>query len=174
MIRFRLIAHAARLAFPVAAFAFGLMPVSVSGQAPIAARDEVVWHWFGACAGSDSLAFNVSLDGKPVYSSTFPICRQRRADIKPDRQQRLLQFRFAGVPRRFVVRSRAAGVQLIEGNVWETGGERHAILLGVSLAAGDQVLMNLHLVASTDGASRSEGPRGFVITTRPVRVSRQK
>src|ERR1700674_3271862 len=154
-----------RLLRYVVALAFALMPGSVTAQAPTSARDEVVWHWVGTCGRSDSLASNVSLDGKPVYTSTFPICRQRRADIKPDRQQRLLQFRFAGVPRRFGVRSRAAGIQLIEGNVWETGGERHAILLGVSLAAGDQVLMNLHLVASTDGASRSEGPRGFVITT---------
>ena len=150
------------------------MPGSVTAQAPTSARDEVVWHWFGTCAGSDSLAFNVSLDGKPVYSSTFPICRLRRADIKPDRQQRLLQFRFAGAPRRFGVRSRVSDIQVIEGNVWETGGERHAIHLGVSLATGDLVLMNLHFVASTDGASRSESPRGFVITTRQVRGSRQK
>ena len=151
-----------------------LMPVAVSGQAPPPTRNEVVWHWFGTCAGSDSLAFSVSLDGKPVYNSTFPICRLRRADIKPDRQQRLLQFRFAGVPRRFGVRSRVSDIQVIEGNVWETGGERHAILLGISLAAGDQVLMNLHFLASTDLGSRSESPRGFVITTRPVRVSRQQ
>ena len=146
------------------------MPVSASGQG--SARNEIVWHWFGTCAGSDSLALEVSLDGKQVYAATFPICKLRRSQIKPDRQQRLLAFRFDAVPRRFGPRSRVADMRPIDGNVWEAGGEGQAIQLGVSFAAEDQVLMNMHLVASVDVPSRTERIRGVVITTRPVRQPR--
>jgi hypothetical protein len=152
-----------------AAVALALMAVSVWGQAPASGRDAVVWHWFGHCASNDSLVLEVSLDGTSVYSSAFPICQTRRGQIKPEPQQRLLEFRFNAVPRRFGPRSRVSEPQPIECNVWESGGERNAILLGASFAAGDQVLLNMHLVARADVASRSERIRGLVITTRPVR-----
>jgi hypothetical protein len=148
------------------------MPVSLSGQAPPSARDAVAWHWFGACASRDSLAMEVRLDGKSVYSSAFPICRLRRSQIKPERQQRLLAFRFDAVPHRFGPRSRATETQPIEGTIWEAGGDQQAVRLGVSFAAGDQVLLNMVHVAPADAASRSERPRGLVITTHPVRPSR--
>ena len=151
------------------ALALALMPVSVFGQAPAPARDEVVWHWFGDCANSDSLVLDVTLDGKSLYRSAFPICRARRADIKPEPQQRILEFRFDGEPHRFRSRNRATGTEPIQGNIWEAGGERHAIQLGVSFATGDQVLLNTVHVARADSPSRSERVRGLVITTRPLR-----
>jgi hypothetical protein len=154
---------------PVLTVALALMPVTVSGQAPPSARDGVIWHWFGPCAGNDSLVLEVSLDGKSVYSSAFPICKTLRAQIKPEPQQRLLEFRFDAVPRRFGPRSRATEPQPIECNVWESGGRRNAILLGVSFASGDQVLLNMHHTAQADAPSRSERVRGLVVTTRPVR-----
>ncbi len=117
--------------------AVALVPVSASGQASTSARDEVVWHWFGDCAGGDSLVLEVTLDGKSIYGSTFPMCRLRRRAIKPEPQQRLLQLR--------------------------------AILLGVSFATEDKVLLNTVHRARANAASRSERVRGLVITTRPVR-----
>jgi len=149
--------------------AAALLPVPLSGQEPPSARDAVIWHWFGACAGNDSLVLEVSLDGKSVYSTAFPICKTRRAQIKPEPQQRLLEFRFDAVPRRFGPRSRVTAPQPIECNVWESGGQRNAILLGVSFASGDQVLLNMHHIAQADAPSRSERVRGLVVTTRPVR-----
>src|SRR2546426_9236281 len=105
-----------------AALALALMPVSVFGQAPTSARDEVVWHWFGNCASSDTLVLDVTLDGKSLYSSELPICRARRADIKPEPQQRILEFRFDGEPHRLRRRTPATGPQPIQGNIWEAGG----------------------------------------------------
>src|SRR5437773_12266338 len=96
--------QATRLLSPVSALVLALVPVSASGQASTSARDEVVWHWFGDCAGGDSLVLEVTLDGRSIYGSTFPICRLRRGAIKPEPQQRLLQLRFNGVPRRFGAR----------------------------------------------------------------------
>ena len=156
-----------RLLLPGAAIALALMPGTLSGQAPPSAREEVVWHWFGACAGRDSMVLEVRLDGKPVYASTFPMCKQRRSQIKPERQQRLLEFHFEAVPRRFGPRSRAADPEPIGGTIWETGGEPNAILLGLSIAAEDQVLLNMHYTARMDAESRSERVRGLVITTHP-------
>jgi hypothetical protein len=164
-------AQSTRLLSPVAALALALIPVSLSGQAPTSARDEVVWHWFGDCAGRDSLVLEVSLDGKSLYRSVFPICRVRRRQIKPEPQEQLLEFRFVGVPRRFGTRYRATEPEPIQGTVWESGGGRDAILLGVSFAADQQVLLNMHHTARVGSESRSERTRGLVITTRPVQRS---
>jgi len=123
------------------------------------------------CAGGDSLVLEVTLDGKSIYSSAFPICQRRRSAIKPEPQQRILEFRFAGVPGRFGTRYRATEPEPIEGNIWERRGERHAILLGVSFATDQRVLLNTVHVARADSPSRSERVRGLVILTRPARRS---
>ncbi len=166
-----LMPQATRLLSPVSALVLALVPVSLSGQASPSARDEVVWHWFGDCAGGDSLVLEVTLDGKSIYSSAFPICQRRRSAIKPEPQQRILEFRFAGVPGRFGTRYRATEPEPIEGNIWERRGERHAILLGVSFATDQRVLLNTVHVARADSPSRSERVRGLVILTRPARRS---
>ena len=140
----------------------------MSGQSRGAARSEVVWHWFAVCASGDSLVLEIRLDGKDLYSSAFPICRVRRGEIKPDPQQRLLTFRFDGVPRRFGSRYRGTATQPIAGNIWEAGGEPDAIHLGVSFATDNEVLFNMVHVAPADAAARSERSRGLVITTHPV------
>ena len=153
------------------ALVLALVPVSLSGQASTAARDDVVWHWFGDCASSDSLVLEVTLDGKTIYSSAFPICQRRRSAIKPEPQQRILEFRFDGVPRRFGAQYRATGTEPLEGNIWERRGERHALVLGVSFATDQRVLLNTVHIARADSPSRSERVRGLVILTRPARRS---
>jgi len=76
---------------------------SGSGQVSPSARAQVVWHWFGGCAGTDSLVLEFHVDGKMVYSATFPVCQMRRADIRPEPQQRVLTFHFDAAPHRSVV-----------------------------------------------------------------------
>src|SRR3989441_12741800 len=110
---------ATRLLSPVTALALALTPVTVSGQTQRAVPGEVVWHWFADCASSDSLALELSLDGKSLYSSAFPICQARRKEIRPEPQQRILAFRFDAEPHRFRTQYRATGAQPIEGNIWE-------------------------------------------------------
>jgi hypothetical protein len=153
----------------VSALVLALVPVALSGQASTSRRDEVVWHWFGDCAGSDSLALAVTFDGKSIYSGAFPICQRRRYAIKPEPQQRMLEFRFDGVPGRFSTKYRGTGTESLAGNIWERRGERRAILLGVSFSTDQRVLLNTIHVARADAPSRSERVRGLVIVTRPVR-----
>src|SRR5260370_37580181 len=102
------------------------MPVCVSGQTRPSAPNEVVWHWYGVCASGDSLVLEVRLDGNALYSSTFAICQVRRREIKPEPQQRILEFRFDGEPHRFRSRYHTSGTQPIDGSIWEGGGDRQA------------------------------------------------
>jgi hypothetical protein len=152
-----------------AIWALALRPVPVSGQALPSAREQVVWHWFGACTGSDSLMLEFRVDGKVVYTSTFPICRVRRSDIKPEPQQRLLTFRFDAAPRRFGTQYRATDPEPITGNVWEADHRATAIVLRVSFATAERVLLNTRHVARPDTPARSEWIRGLELITRPVR-----
>jgi hypothetical protein len=147
-----------------------LTPVAARGQSESDARpspNDVVWHWYGSCAGRDSLVFDVTLDGQPLYSSTFPICKQRRGDIKPDPQQRTLEFRFNAAPKRFRAGS-AKEVQPIRADVWEAARETYGIRFGISFSIEPQVLLNTNHIARPQAASRSEQVRGVVITTHPV------
>ncbi len=157
------------LLFPVSTLALPLVAVPLSGQARTSAPNEVVWHWFGACASDDSLVLDVHLDGKLVYSSAFPICQARRSAIQPEPQQRILEFRFDAEPKRFRAQDKAVGTQPIAGNVWEAGRKRDAIRLGVSFSTEQRVLLNTMHVARAHSPSRSERVRGLVITTRPMR-----
>src|SRR5260370_25459858 len=148
------------------------MPVFLSGQGRTSAPNEVVWHWYGVCASGDSLVLEVRLDGNALYNSTFAICHVRRTEIKPEPQQRILEFRFDGEPHRFRSRYHTSGMQPIDGSIWEVGGDRQAIRLGVQLATEQQVLLNTTHVARARSASRSERGHGLVITTRPRRRGR--
>ncbi len=166
---------ARRCATPLSAavLALTLRPVLVSGQALPSAREQLVWHWFGACTGSDSLILEFRVDGKLVYSSAFPICQVRHSDIKPEPQQRLLTFRFDAAPRRFGSQYQASEPEPIIGNVWEAGQRRTAIVLRVSFATAKRVLLNTRHVARPDTPARSEWIRGLELITRPVhRVER--
>ncbi len=150
--------------------AFALVPFALSGQALPA--EPVVWHWFGACGSADSLMLSVNVDGKAVYDSTFAICHLRRTEVKPEPQERLLTFSFDAAPRRFGPQYHATEPERIVGTVWEAGRKGNAIVLGVSFATAERVLLNTRHVARADRAGRSEWIRGLVVTTRPVRHAR--
>jgi hypothetical protein len=143
------------------------VPLAAQGEGGRAAANEVVWHWFGACAGHDSLELTVTFDGQLLFRSTFQICHQRRADIKPDPQERILEFRFTAPPSRFRAHSSRDAVP-ITADVWEAGGETSGIRLGISFSSDAQVLINTIHTARAQAASRSEQVRGMVIATRPV------
>jgi hypothetical protein len=153
----------------IAVLALALFPVSVSAQAPRPAGADVVWHWYGGCAGSDSLVLEVNFDDQPIYATTFPICQVRRSQIKPEPQQRFLVFRFDAVPHRFRAPERGTDPRPITGTIWEVRGEPRAILFGVSFATEDKVLLNTRHEAPARSATRTVRVRGLVITTRPVR-----
>ena len=149
--------------------ALALIPVRGSGQGPPSARAQVVWHWFGGCVGTDSLALEFHVDGKIAYSATFPVCQMRRADIRPEPQQRVLTFHFDAAPHRFGSQYRALEPEPITGNIWEADRRQTAVVLGVSFATAERVLLNTRHAARPDRPARSEWIRGLALITRPIR-----
>ena len=156
------------------ALAITLTPAPVSGQASSSARSDLVWHWFGDCATGDSLVLDVRFDGQPIYTSTFPVCKMRQSQIKPEPQQRLLSFQFDALPKRFRASNRETEPEAIECTMWEAASESNAIRLGVSFSKKHQVLLNTHHPARIDIETRTERVRGLLIKTRPVRKSGTK
>jgi len=114
------------------------------------------------------LILEFHLDGKLVYSSTFPVCHMRRSDIRPEPQQRVLTFHIAAAPHRFGIQYQASEPEPITGNVWEAGPRRAAVMLGVSFATAERVLLNTRHAARPDRPARSEWVRGLEMITRPV------
>jgi len=144
------------------------LPVAAAGQESAhPSKDEVVWHWFGTCAGRDSLVLEVTLDGQPLYKSQFLVCKQRRGDIKPTPEQRILEFTFSAAPNRFRYGAEKT-VQPVTAAIWEAGMRADAVRLGIQFSTDKQVLMNAIHQARPQGTARSEQVRGLVIITKPV------
>jgi hypothetical protein len=146
-----------------------LAPLPLSSQVSPSAREPLVWHWFGTCTSGDSLLLEFHADGNLIYSSAFPICHVRRADTKPEPQERLLTFRFDAAPRRFGPQYRAVDPEPISVTVWEAGRRPTGIMLGVSFATAERVLLNTRHLARPDSPAKSAWIRGLELITRPVR-----
>ena len=152
-----------REVFQIAALIMAVVsPTAVSGPTRLSTPDEVVWHWFSACSKGKKVELQVLLDGKAVYGSSFSACSMRRAEITPEPKQRILAFVLPkGGHRRLGVHTALE----IEGNVWEAGGDPDAILLGVSFATKDRILLNAIHVVNMLGASQSDLAPGLVVKT---------
>src|SRR2546429_3131419 len=141
--------------FPAAVCALALLPAPASGQAPSSARERLVWNWFGGWAGNASLLLEFHADGKLVYSATSPICHVRRADVRPEPQQRVLTFHFDAAPHRFGAQYRASEPEPITGNVWEADRRGAAGGVGVSLAAAERAPLDTRDTARAHTPARS-------------------
>jgi hypothetical protein len=150
--------------------AIALLPASAAGQT----SSDVVWHWYGGCAGSDSLALEIKFDGKDLYATTFPVCKVRRSQIKPEPEQRLIKVRFTALPKRFRASNKEPAPVPITCSIWESRGDGNSIRFGVQFATKDESLLNTNHPARVDIPTRTERVRGFVIDTRPVRRSDKK
>jgi hypothetical protein len=169
----RLAAEVRVILLPAAALAIALTAGSASGQSTNS-RNDVVWHWFGDCASGDSLVVDVRFDGKDIYSSTLPVCKMRRSQIKPEPQQRFLSFEFVALPRRFRAGNKEPEPVPIRGAIWETDGDATSIRLGVQFAMEGLSLLNAHHPARIASETRTEPVRGLLITTRPVKKTAPK
>ena len=107
----------------------------------------------------------VQLNRRPVYSGVFPVCRMRRKDIPDESPQKVLAFRFRTSAGIFASEFGPMGSQELEGNIWRTGGDPDAILLGVSFATPDRILLNSVHVAQRNQVSRSVLARGLTISS---------
>ena len=155
--------HLRRAIFGVVMLALVLTSGTAFSQASISSPDEVVWHWFGDCRNGKTMGAEVILGGKRIYATSFSICPMRRTQIEAEK--RILEFYFEVPARIFGEEFKAIGTQRIEGNIWEAGSERDAIVLGVSFSTRDRVLLNTLHFAYADRASEAELAKALVIKT---------
>ena len=128
--------------------------------------DEALWHWFQNCSENKAMRLEVLLNGKIIYRSSFPICRANSVPTPAEGRQRIIAFSFKG-GHVFQGEYHTARTQIIEGNIWQAGADRDAMLLGVSFSSKKQVLLNTIHVAKPDSVSASEVDRGITVRTFP-------
>jgi len=121
------------------------------------------WHWFGSCDDTRNLSLVVLLDGKAVYRSRFPLCRNNGPT--PTAEGRKIVFHFKG-GHIFQGEYRTLPTQTIEANIWQAGADPNALLLGVTFVSV-RVLLNTIHVAKPDNTSASQLDRGIVVRTFP-------
>jgi hypothetical protein len=122
------------------------------------------WHWFGSCADARNLGLVVLLDGKAVYRSRFPVCRNNGPT--PTAEERKIVFHFKG-GRVFQSEYRTLPTQTIEADIWQAGADPDALLLGITFST-DRVLLNTIHVTKPAGTSVSQLDRGIVVRTFPL------
>ena len=143
-----------------AACAFGIL---ISPQPLVAAQVETpVWHWFSECNKGDKVELKVLLDGVAIYKSLFPACSMLRGSIIPEPKQRILEFTLPAIANK---RLRAPAKITVEGNIWEAESDPDAILIGVSFATKDQVLLNSVHIAKMGKTTSSHLAPGLVVMT---------
>jgi hypothetical protein len=125
---------------------------------------EVVWTWSKQCIATDKLGVTVRLDRKVLYRGVLPICLGSR-----DAENGRAEFHFAG-GHLFQGEYRTRSTESIEGDIWQAGGERDALILGISFQTKDQVLLNTLHIARPDKQTSSELDKGLLISTYPVPV----
>ena len=123
---------------------------------------DTVWTWSAQCDTKQQLRVTVHLQSKLLYEGLLPICRGNR-----DAENGRAEFHFAS-DRVFGGRYRARMRDSIEGDIWQAGGEKYALVLGISLATKKQVMLNTLHIASPDKKTSAELDKGLFITTAPV------
>lgn len=147
----------------------GFGALAVLAWASLAQADESVWQWYGRCAATQQMRVDVQLDGRALYSKAFPACAMPREDIPAESPQKVLEFSLRGPAALFGAECERLGTVMIVGNIWRAGGEADALLLGVSFATPDHVLLNsLHVAAARHGA-RSTMAKRIVVRSSAVR-----
>jgi len=155
-------------------FLSGVIALTTVGTTAAQAATEAVWRWFGSCPRPFMMRLEVDLDGAMLKGYSIPICQVDR--FYPSRDSRI--FKFAFHARHRIVwtgyrntENTTDPSQEIEGNIWQAGGEADALILGVSFAVKDTLMMNTLHVAGTANESKTEIVKGLFVRTRPIKAS---
>jgi len=135
------------------------------------ARPSPVWHWFQTCAQKTTMGIEVTVDGKSVFKSSFPICKTTIAPAEHrDGKHKILAFNFQG-GRKFQGEYQTTSGETVEGNIWQAGADPDDLILGVSFVSKTQkqILLNTVQIAPPDRRSVEEVDTGIFVETYPVR-----
>ncbi|RRA49347.1 hypothetical protein D1Y84_14730 [Acidipila sp. EB88] len=123
---------------------------------------DIVWTWSAQCDTKQKLRVTVHLQSKLLYAGLLPICRGSR-----DAENGGAEFHFSS-SQVFGGQYRARIGGSIEGDIWQAGGEKDALVLGISLTTKKQILLNTLHIASPDKKTFAKLDKGLYITTTPV------
>jgi hypothetical protein len=138
---------------------------AVAQQLPTHSQSgDKVWIWSKQCNGQRKLSVIVRSDTKVLFSGVLPICRGSR-----EAENGRVEFHFAG-GRTFQGKYPTRSTDLVEGDMWQAGGESNAIILGVSFAASKHELLNTLYIARPEKKASSELDKGLSIATDPILV----
>ena len=122
------------------------------------------------------MKLEVRLDGRLVYHSSFPMCREDAAGFTQEKQRDLV-FTFRA-PREIVWTGykenddRTNATQEIKTQIWEAGGEVWGLLLGAYFTTvdktGDVSLMNTIIFVEARKRYETQITRGLSVTTYPL------
>ena len=84
----------------------------------------------GVALQTKQMRVDVQLNGRVLYSSTFPVCTMPRSDISVESPQKVLEFSFPGRAALFGAEFDRLEPLEIEGNIWRAGGEADALPSG--------------------------------------------
>jgi hypothetical protein len=141
---------------------------TAGGQAAAPRRDvsdDIVWTWSSKCSAVHQLGIEMRLKSKIIYRGALAVCRGNR-----QAEDGTAEFYFPG-GHTFQGEYRTRPTQKIEGNIWQAGGESDAIILGISFATKDRILLNTVFIAKPDTEASSEIDKDIVV--RSFRLLRQ-
>ncbi len=142
-----------------------LSPVAFS-QEPLPANR--VWFWFGDCANGKLMGLDLLVEGRIVYHSGFRACLMERTDANAQGESKTRAFYFSG-GHNFQGVYATTKEEQVEGNIWEAGADPDDILLGVSFATLNQVLLNTIHIVKPGKPTQSTLDRNVIIKTYPLR-----
>ena len=122
--------------------------------------EDLVWVWFSKCDEPRSLVFELESDGRVIHTSRFSVCLTGRGEN-------------VGKQIAFPLTSKSSHFgeppgSSVDVNVWEAGGERTGMILGVSFMSANRVWLNTLHFAEVDRQSTSTLAPGIVVKTYPV------
>jgi len=143
--------------------AAALVTVLASITAPrTVTAEQRVWRWFQKCDPVNAIAVEVRLDATLLYRASFPICHVDASDVSRQ-DPRILKFSFK--PGRRVLWS---GYRENHDTTDATQQIEGVLLLGVSFATKDTIVMNTLHIADTTRRSQTEIVKGLRVATFPT------
>jgi hypothetical protein len=123
---------------------------------------DAIGMWSKQCSGTQKLGVTIRMKSKMLYQGVLPICRGSRSG-----EDGRVMIHFSG-GHLFQGEYPTRSLDVIEGDVWQAGGESDALILGVSFSTQKQVLLNTVHIAKPNKQTSSELDKGLFITTYPV------
>jgi len=136
------------------------------------AQPHRLWFWFGDCPNPKQMQVEIVIDGHTVYRSRFHACRLARSQHVDEAQQKTIDRFFFSGGHTFQGEYHTSKSDKIEGDIWEAGADQSDILLGVSFATRDQILLNTIDIVKPGRPTQWILDRRVLIKTYPVAATK--